>query len=245
MNHVREEDLVLHYYGEAEDPAAVERHLNECGACRDQLDGIRRMLAAVPEVQVPERGAEYAAKVWQQLRPHLASRPKRTWSFFIRPQVWAFPAAALLLVTLGFLVGRTTKPQGELNRAPIARNGRDRILLAAVGEHLQRSEILIAEYVHSEHRPEAEERARAWAESLVNANRLYRQAALAHHEEALANVLDELEPVLIEIEHSSSGQAEDSLVQRIQSKGVLFKIQVTESQIEQRSMAANKQSWSL
>jgi hypothetical protein len=74
---------------------------------------------------------------------------------------------------------------------------------------------------------------------------LYRQVALAHREQAMASMLDELEPVLVEIEHSSDDQPGESLAQRIQSKDVLFKIRVVESQIEQRRITTTQASWKL
>ncbi len=105
--------------------------------------------------------------------------------------------------------------------------------------------MLILEFVHSDRGPDSAQRAQLWAESLVAANRLYRQVALAHREQGMASVLDELEPVLVEIEHSSSDQPAEALAERIQSKDVLFKIRVVEAQIEQRRIATTQASWKL
>ncbi len=204
MSHLEEEALILHFYGEGEDPAAVEQHLAECSVCREQLAEIRRMLGAVPAVRVPDRSDAYGAQVWGRLHP------------------LGKPAAPALAADTG-----------------------DRILLAAVAEHLQRSQMLILEYVHSDRGPASAQRAQVWAESLVAANRLYRQVALAHREQAMASVLEELEPVLVEIEHSSSDQPAETLAERIQSKDVLFKIRVVEAQIDQRRITTTQASWKL
>jgi DNA-directed RNA polymerase specialized sigma24 family protein len=158
---------------------------------------------------------------------------------------WAISAAAILLLTVGFLAGRRWQPIGRSPVPSLAADEGDRILLAAVAEHLQRSEMLILEYVHSHRGPDSARRAQVWAEALVAANRLYRQVALAHREQAMTSMLDELEPVLVEIEHSSDDQPGESLAQRIQSKDVLFKIRVVESQIEQRRITTTQTSWKL
>ena len=245
MRHLEEEELILHFYGEGEDPAAAEQHLAECTVCREQLAETRRLLEAVPAVRVPERSEAYGAQVWDRLQPQLAYRRGRAWSERVRARAWAISAAAVFLLTVGFLVGRTWHPLGKSAVPSLAADAGDRILLAAVAEHLQRSQMLILEYVHSDRGPDSAQRAQLWAESLVAANRLYRQVALAQREQAMASVLDELEPVLVEIEHSSSDQPAETLAERIQSKGVLFKIRVVEAQIDQRRTTTTQASWKL
>ena len=37
MNHLSEEQIVLHYYGDAEEPSEIERHLAACPECRAEL----------------------------------------------------------------------------------------------------------------------------------------------------------------------------------------------------------------
>ena len=187
----------------------------------------------------------YATQVWDRLQPQLAYRRGRTWSERVRSRAWAISAAALFLLAVGFLAGRTWHPLGKPAVPSVAADAGDRILLAAVAEHLQRSQMLILEYVHSDRGPDSAQRAQLWAESLVAANRLYRQVALAQREQAMASVLDELEPVLVEIEHSSSDQPAETLAERIQSKDVLFKIRVVEAQIDQRRITATQASWKL
>jgi hypothetical protein len=78
---------------------------------------------------------------------------------------------------------------------------------------------------------------RQLADTLVNANRLYRQTAVANGNNGMASVLDDLEPVLLEIargpDRLSSAELE-ALRQRIESQGLLFKIRVIGSQMRER-----------
>jgi len=68
-------------------------------------------------------------------------------------------------------------------------------------------------------------------------NRLYRQTAMEQGDSGVANVLDELERVLLDVAHTpkqvSSGQL-ISIQQRIASDEILFKVRVVGQQLEQR-----------
>jgi len=75
---------------------------------------------------------------------------------------------------------------------------------------------------------------RELAGSLVEANRLYRQTATAAGETSVVNMLDELERMLIEISNSPdqiSGAQLAELRQRIETQGLLFKVQIMGSQL--------------
>jgi hypothetical protein len=74
-----------------------------------------------------------------------------------------------------------------------------------------------------------------WARDLLDANRLYRQAARGTP--ALAQVLDDLEPVLLEIANSPSRltAAEfESLRARIEERSLVFKVRVTGAELRAR-----------
>jgi hypothetical protein len=75
------------------------------------------------------------------------------------------------------------------------------------------------------------------AEELVVANRLYRQTASRSGETGVASVLEELERMLLEIAHSPSEVASSELEafrQRIEARGILFKVRVIGSQVRER-----------
>ncbi|HYU41499.1 MAG TPA: hypothetical protein VEQ84_05070, partial [Vicinamibacteria bacterium] len=113
MSHLTEEELVLHRFGEAEDPAAAVAHLAECAACRAARETLRRDLDAVPMPEPPERSADYGAQVWARLAPHLAEVPRPAVTDAARPfgrrvarrRVWA-PVGLAASLVLAFLLGR-------------------------------------------------------------------------------------------------------------------------------------------
>ena len=116
---------------------------------------------------------------------------------------------------------------------------RDRIVLVAVGDHLEKSQMVLMELVNAA--PEKGDAGQVdiaseqqGAEDLLNANRLYRVAAQQVGDKKVANVLDELERVLIEIAHEPSKVNSDELKdlqRRIEAQGVLFKVRVVGANI--------------
>jgi hypothetical protein len=232
MNHINDEDLVLFYYGELPGSTAVEGHLAECSECRSNFRALQSVLNTVDTAPVPERDPEYGTAVWQRIHGHL---PRRRGSFsWTSWWIWAPAMAALVLAA--FLAGRFSHKPG-----PSVASGdvRERILLVAVVDHLERSQMVLAELTNS---PEgkgkvdiSDERLRA--ADLLEDNRLYRQTARNTGDAAVASVLDDLERVLIEIAHSPdevSGPQLDDLRRDIEDRGLLFKVRVLGSQARQR-----------
>jgi hypothetical protein len=237
MNHISEEQLVLLYYGESTEAPAIDQHLGECEECRKEFRALQLVLNTVDSAPVPERGPEYGQAVWQRIEKRIGARKRRN---FTQWWIWA-PAMAALLVT-AFLAGRLThKPLG----ADVAKNQqqiRERILMVAVGDHLERSQMVLAELSNApDHKGKLDiTDERQMASELLDDNRLYRQTARSTGDAAVANVLDDLERVLLEIAHSpnevSSGQLDD-LRQQIESRGLLFKVRVMGSQAREQEVA--------
>jgi hypothetical protein len=226
---------VLLYYGESDEAASIDQHLVECEACRKEFRALQLVLNTVDSAPVPERGAEYGRAVWQRIEKRIGKRKQRR---FAQWWIWA-PAMAALLVT-AFLAGRLThKPVGT----DVAKNQqiRERILMVAVGDHLERSQMVLAELSNApDHVGKLDiTDERQMASELLDDNRLYRQTARSTGNTAVANVLDDLERVLIEIAHSptevSSGQLDD-LRQQIESRGLLFKVRVMGSEVRQQEV---------
>jgi hypothetical protein len=247
VSHLTDEELVLHHFGEAEDPAAVA-HLSECAACRAALEALRRDLEAVPVPEPPERGADYGAQVWARLRPLLEAAPVVSFEP-ARPRagrremrrVWA-PIGLAASLVLAFLLGRHWPHEAP---APVSAAARERILLVAVGDHLERSEMLLVELVNAgaDGKPVDISTQQQYAEELVGANRLYRQTVVRAGEPGMASLLDELERLLVEVAHRPSSLSPSDLADirsRIESRGLLFRVRVIETQVREKEKATTK-----
>jgi len=146
------------------------------------------------------------------------------------------------LVVCAFLAGRYS-PQagtgGATSPSTVANSGqvRDGILLVSVGDHLERSHMVLTELANSSGKQVDITPERELAVSLVEANRLYRQTAAAAGETSVANILDDLERVLIEISNSPDNLSASQLAElrnRIDAQGLLFKVQIIGSQLRDR-----------
>jgi len=240
MNHLTEEQLVLYYYGEGDGSPAVREHLDACESCRADYAGLQRVLNVVDSAPVPERGADYGAQVWRRLQPSL---PRRRWSMAAIWPVrgWASAALVATLLVAAFLAGRYY-PKAQQQTAANAGQVRERILLVAVGDHLDRSQAVLLELVNAQPGKSlnvASERERA--SDLVAENRLYRQTAARTGDQRVASVLDDLEPVLLEIAHGPdrlTPEEVENLRQRIEGDGILFKVRVVDSTVHHREEKA-------
>ena len=256
VKHPSEEELILYHYVEAGDlpRAELTDHLAACELCRARYRELQAVLATADVVEAPEPGEDFEDEVWRRLVARLEAAPQESfWQRFVAGQgarrLWApvgAVAAIAVLVVGAFLAGRywpgRTQPPPEAQVQPVAAPSRERILLVAVGDHLERSQIVLVELVNSKPQPTVDISAeRQRAEELVPANRLYRLTAEQAGETGVANLLDELERTLIEIAHSpsklSSPEFED-LRRRVEAQGILFKVRVVDSQVHARERKA-------
>jgi predicted anti-sigma-YlaC factor YlaD len=173
-------------------------------------------------------------------------RTHRSWTRF----AWAMATAAL--VVLAFVTGRLSheREQQTASRMTAAPGGpassdqatvRERVLLIAVGDHLERSQMVLVELAHAETHDVLDISAeRQLADDLVASNRLYRQTALQMGQQNVAGLLDELERVLVEVAHGPSTVSMRQLAdiqQRIESQGILFKVKVIGSEIRHQPVS--------
>jgi hypothetical protein len=236
MTHPDEERLILAYF---DGDRRVERHLEACPACGARMAELRRLIAAVDSAPVPERGESYGREVWNRIAPLLEKRsderpePSRQ-GFFAAPRL-AFTGVAAAVALAAFLAGRFWR---EPSPAPLVASPQasQRVLLLAVGDHLDRSEAVLVELINSPATAADAAREGARAEELLAANRLYRLSAAASGERALTDVLDELERVLLEVSHAAASASPEELatLRRRWEEGVLFKIRVLETRVRER-----------
>ena len=229
MKHPGEETLVLFHY---EGDRAVARHLPECEPCRARLAELRRLLAAVETAAVPDRDEAYARAVWRRIAPSLTERPEPAGiRFFTLPRL-SLAAGMAALVLVAFFVGRSGARREERISQ---RAARERILMVALAEHLDRSQAVLLELAHPPGVLEAAApRSRLRAEDLVAANRLLRQAANLEGERGVSDVLENLERVLLEAAHGAAGSASTSAALASQAEGALFEVRVLDSRIQLR-----------
>jgi hypothetical protein len=238
MRHLTEEQLVLAFYGEH-----GRDHLADCEACRAAYERLEALLAQADSLEVPERGPEYGREVWARLAPRLDEpRPRSAWwqSLFV-PRSWAIAGAMAVLIAGAFFAGRFWPYAAPAPAQPLAAQTRNRILVVSLGEHLDRSQMVLLELVNAQPGREIDMTAeQERADDLVAANRLYRQAASYSGDQGTAEVLEDLERVLLEIARGPSrlsSEEFEALRERIEAQGIMFKVRVIDSKLRTRSSA--------
>ena len=254
MKHLSDEQLIALYYGDATRAEAIKEHLRSCAACRENFQALQHTLAAFKNAPVPERDADYGSQVWYAISqrldaPQRVSSPQRVSWFGIRRL--AAVGALAAVVVLAFFAGRywPRKPIQTVaaNPAQIRRG----VLLVAVSDHLDHAQMVLMELVNADGDGASQGRApasvniateQARAQELLVSNRLYEQTAQQTGDAEIENILNTLEPVLLEIAHSPdeiSSQQFQQIQDRIRSAGILFKVRVVSSDVrdKERSLA--------
>ena len=249
MTHVEDDELVLYYYAEGDGLPDIRAHLDLCPACAERLAALEQSLAAVSASTIPERDESYGQVVWARIQPQLGERDARTSRQWLSAHIITWPRLALaggmaVLLVAAFFTGRNwqTSPPAPTHVAPgdaaITAEGQRRVLYGAVSEHLERSAMVLTELTNRRDAHSTDiSGEQVFTGDLVAANRLYRQSASRQGEAGLADLLDQLERVLVEITNSPSRMPPaqlETLRQHIEDQGLIFKIRVLESQARQR-----------
>ena len=154
-------------------------------------------------------------------------------------------AAVAILTIVAFVAGRywpsTQYPAPAPQQVGTARGGADeRARTVAIIDHLDRSERMLLDLANATGPDVDVSVEQAWAADLVDANRLYRDAAAQAGETTTASVLDDLERSLLDIVHAPStltpAELEDVRA-RLDAAALLFKVRVLSNELRERETA--------
>ena len=235
-----DEELILHYYGEAERAEEIEALLETSDELRQRFESIRSVLDAVEPEPVPARSDLYGHEVWRRLRPQLERPLNHEASRWLSlPKAVGWAVAATLLVAISFWAGRESAPP-TTDIAALSDEARQRILLVAVADHLERSQFLLLELANSES-DDLPESGMTAARELRRQNRLYRLAARNNGVSDVEHLLVELGRFLTELSHLSPEVADefDALAQRIEEYKLIFKVRVLGAHLDERTRSTD------
>jgi hypothetical protein len=246
--HLSEETLILHYYSETDTADAIDAHLATCAACRVEFGRLRQVLTLVDLQEAPEPGPGFERQVWARLAPQLpptkqsrfdSNRGNWLARLFSPGPRWAYAGGLAALLLAAFIAGRVSRdvPSGPPAATTVATDDdlSQRVLVFAVVDHLDRTEMMLVELLNSDDAASSAGALRA--RELVAENRLYRVSATQAGDEAVSDVLDDLERVLVEIANTpdtAGPEALDAVRQRIASQGLLFRVRVVHSEMRAR-----------
>jgi hypothetical protein len=249
MRHYDENELLLYHYGEGRRRDRIDEHLTLCGTCAALYREIATTLALADEIAVPERDDRYGLEVWQRIRHQLPERQAPWWLGWPRP---ALAAAVVVLVVAAFVTGRQWPAPAPATvvvapAAGLAADASERVRLAAVGDHLERSERVLLDLVNADGADGVDglsadvSALQAGAADLIEANRLYRNASVQAGDEAVAGVLDDLERNLLEVVNGPSSLTAaqlDAVRVRVEAAALLFRLRVLSTELRERELAS-------
>jgi hypothetical protein len=249
-----EEDLVLRALGEmSESQAAVlDEQIAADPELAAQYAAIVADLAQLAHEPVPEKDDLYGRRVWARVESELAvqggSTAHASEAATRAPYGWAVAASLALVAVLAFQVGRMNGPETDpaIETSAAVDTGvatseegptpAERVLAASVSDHFEGAERLLMQISNQD--PAAEdidiESEREWASVLLTANRLYRYAAERAGQQRVVQVLEDMEPVLIQLANGEGADASDELRglrHSIQQRDLIFKARTTEVQL--------------
>ena len=245
MRKITDEDLILLYYGEHDDPALAVT-VAESDEFSARYDALCDELKLADAYQPPLRGDDYGAEVWQRISPVLAEADTRStgrlgaWlASLVQPRFSLAGALSIALVAaLAFTLGRNgSQETGSQPMVPptatqvaLADIDSSRLLTHSVSAHLEQVNLVLTQFVNTSVTSSNET---GYATDMLVANRLYRQAAESQGNHKLAVFLADLEPLLIELAYgaqSGSPATRERMQQEVQN-GLLFRVRVMNKQL--------------
>jgi hypothetical protein len=262
MSHLTDEAMMELVYGEAEDAAALERHLDACGQCEEAYSVLRSDLAGVDRVEAPARDDGYGDRVWAAIAPALpeyrpafepAYRPAHRQN--VKQSLWrlhglwkglGYAAACALLITGAFYAGRQwehrKQPPALVAKQAPEPKAKQPIVVVLLDDHLDRSERFLVQLKHADVDSTAlVSPMREEAKSLLAANRVCRKNLAESKDPELSSALDHLDRLLAEAANEPGGlNARNiaALQDEMNADGLLFEVRVLRSRITHRKGGA-------
>ena len=244
MRPVNEETLVLLYYGEldAADAEAVRSLLAQDEELAATFARLVAELDAIAEPEIPQRDEFYGRRVWARVDAALETEDSRTtgWRLPGWP-VLRFAGGALVIAmvaVVAFQMGRMAPPAMPTMVVDVpadalnnnGNNSQARLLEASLVRHFDSADRLLTEIANNQNGEVDIESEKEWAKVLLVANRLYRFAAEQAGQVRIAQLLADMEPVLIELANGAGQLTPDEyrmLRQSISDRDLVYKVRST------------------
>lgn len=246
---INDESLLMIYYQQAK-PQEIDACLNQTNS-RNQLKQLEADMKRiedgqqqhVAQHQLPE---DYGQQLWNQIADQLVAeqskRPKQHggWlqgiknSLLVPKYSMASLAMVLGLMLVAFYAGR------QQNMAESGVQLQEQLLAQNIQLHLTQSEIFLTQVSHGN----TNDNSQATAQRLLSSNRIFKQALAHHNGQFTHQLLQELEPILLEYANDSIGfpanknhgqQPQANWVSDSKSNDLMFQIKVMKHQLAQKN----------
>lgn len=241
MNHKDEEKLLMIYLNEA-DKQDVETCMNSPEWCQ-RLDQLEADMQAIEHNQkTPALPDDYGQQLWNKIADKLVTdestqtKPEPS-GWLHKCQTWLFQpqfslaslAGVMVLLMVAFIAGKQQGNEG------INTELREQLLAQNIQLHLTQSEIFLTQVSNGT----GAFNGQATAQRLLSSNRIFKQA-LAHYDGQFAEqILNDLEPILLEYangaptydQSESRQQPQANLVNSSNGKDLMLQIKAMKQQL--------------
>jgi hypothetical protein len=234
---ISDNELILYFYRDGLDARRIDEiddALFAVPALRRRYTALQQLLHEIDAAPALTPDPELTERVWRRLEAELGPAPRLRWRWpqwqRVRP-AFAAAFALVLVLALGvaFFAGRWSAPQESLRSAAAAH-----VLDAYVAAHLRATDGLLLTASNSDS-TELRNANRELAQSLLETNRMYALAAQRSGDTRLADLLRQLEPILIELANQSADapvQSLDGLRDYLRRTDLRFELRATQARIE-------------
>jgi hypothetical protein len=223
------DQIILYLYGELTDvdKAAIEKHIDTCSACREEMVYTKSIFEAVDEtkpVDIPEGDWD---KNWTEVKRVISKPQQSGQSRPVFPR-WAYGAAAILLIfILGIFAGRMWFSSPD---SPDLSGMREGSMQTAFNHHIDNIKPLMidyANYVKTEENGGSVIVDREFLRGLLVQNILLKRI-LAEKDPEAAELLDDIDIVLRELENLDKNDTRTPALikELIQKREILFKMEI-------------------
>ena len=255
--HPSENELILHFYGEGQphSEARIDDHLRSCADCQLAWSELSGTLKLVDAARLPEAPSGFEGVMWARVEQALMRAPavprRSAWTMTQLVPLGAVAALIVAAVTLGVLSLRRPETIGVPATGAPSSTGtaakpdytRERLFLTALDDHFEQTEVLLVELLNAPDGSGGDlDFERATADDLVATGRLYRINAERTGHPHVAQMLEDLEPVLVEVARSPAKIDKTDfkfLRSRISDEGLLLKVRAVGSEIRERKQDLN------
>ena len=239
MTAINDDDLILYLLDEVSDS---ERQRIESAIANDPVLAARK--GSLADTLTASDHWQYEAdtgleqRIWNRVDAGLTSRQESSeqpspssfdtiLGWFQRP-AFVFSAVAVA-IAMAFFSGRLVEHQEMMDNpeqmiASLDDEARQNILVQSVSLHLERTSRLMTSVKVSD-QPNLVADEQEWAQRLLTSNRVFKVAARQAQQWRIVTLLEELEPLLIEMANPESVDliTRNQITQRIDDNGLVFK----------------------
>lgn len=244
MNHKDDEKLLMIYFNEADEPTR-DAGLQSAEVC-DQLNQLEADMNAIERAAEQQHplAADYGQQLWERIADRLEEPsgfelPRQSWwqklqNYLLMPQ---YSLASFALV-MGLVMGSFYLGKNQTDSA-LSQQLQEQLLAQNIQLHLTQSEIFLTQVNNGQGAFDSQ----ATAQRLLSSNRLFKRALAQHDSQFTSQLLQDLEPILLEYANGTAGgttpqthgQPRVNWVKDSSSGDLMFQIKTMKQQLAQNN----------